>query len=134
MKKISKEQEQQIICEVKSIIAEFSLSNISTKIILKQGGYSGTASQLSNTIWIRIDVWLKFNIFNKQLLIIHEILHLKGLSHSAIKMFSNAGIDFLTLSAYEVIYGIDNDYRTTQEGCKEMVCRYFNRLENKEGI
>jgi len=100
MKKINKEQENQIKSEVLDLIHEQGLWIGKCEVQLRQGGRSAWMMKESGILSVRIDTWLKMELFGKRLLIIHEALH----HHLKRRDFPH-DTDFISIQMYLNLYG-----------------------------
>lgn len=97
-----------LLVEAGNIAKEISPNN-KIRIETKQGGYVAVAYEKEHKIVIRVNSWNKMTLFQKRVIMIHEMIHLLGLSHSDM----GAGIayrDGVAIDLYKRIYGEDEEY------------------------
>lgn len=133
MKVVTKTQERQIVNEVLSIAREiYGEKRIGLQVKLKQGGYTATADVENQTLNIRIDTWLLMNLFAKRLLIVHELLHLKGWGHSVDKCYGAHFTDMASFCVYRRIWGEDAEYRSSIDRVDNMVAGLFGGYKTRQ--
>jgi len=115
-KKISEEEKEIQRLEAENILYDIISKWIPTlnkvfypTIYIKMGGYSAVASQKLRRIGLNFYVWRKSLIAYKRMLLIHELIHCLGWSHSGIKLFTNS-LDLMTITIYLKIYGEDKEW------------------------